>query len=143
MSLQLAYNTTDAPVTVDSAGFQIGGRSWGVVDSTDDRGKAELAEGGALRRVDEDKARASETPAVKVAVADLDRRRELAEAAKAASKEDLVEALPAEVVDGLDTGGDGLPAKADLEDAAIASGEVVEPAPKSSAKKTASRSAAK
>lgn len=139
--LKLAYNTTDAPVTVDSAGFQIGGLSWGVVDTTDVRGKAEL-DSEVLRVVDEDKARASERPEVVAAVADLDRRRELADAAKAASKEELVEALPAETVAALEVGGDGQPSKADLEDAVISTGDAPESG--KTAKKTAtSRSAAK
>jgi len=145
MSLQLAYNTTDAPVTVDSAGFQIGGRSWGVVDTTDDRGKAEI--GVSLRLVDEDKARAaaSEREDVATAVADLDRRRDLADAARSASKDELVEALPAEVVDRLEVGGDGQPSKDDLVDAAVATGEVPESTGsgrKAAKKTTTSRTAA-
>ncbi len=143
--LKLAYNTTDAPVTVDSAGFQIGGRAWGVVNTTDVRAKAEFA-AEVLVLVDEAKARASDRPEVVVAVADLDRRRELEEAAQSASKDELVEALPDETVADLEVGGDGKPAKDDLVDAAVASGHVPEAkgGSKAAAKKTTpSRDAAK
>ena len=40
-----AYNTTDAPVVVDSEGRSIGGGEWGTVETTEDAVKAALEAG--------------------------------------------------------------------------------------------------
>lgn len=49
MSFVLAYNPTDRPVIIDSAGRSLGGGEFGAVDSTDDLAKAALAEGALIR----------------------------------------------------------------------------------------------
>lgn len=140
--LKLAYNTTDSAVLVDSAGYFIGGREWGTVDSTDDIASAELA-AGRLVEADEDAAADSGNPLAFDAVRHLRERRDRLEAAKAMDKDELVEALPPEVVDALPEGATGEPAKADLVEAAAGDPSVqLDPVP---AKKstTSSRTAAK
>lgn len=114
--LKLVYNTTPGPLLVDDSGFVIGGRSWGVVDTTDPIGSAEL-DADRLVFADEDAAADSEHPEVIAALAALAERRARREAASAADKSALIDALPAEVVNGLPVGGDDLPAKADLVEA--------------------------
>lgn len=142
MTLKIAYNTTETPALVDAAGYQIGGRSWGPVDSTDELARAEFA-AGRLVDVDEDLARGSEHPDLVAAVAALDARRARFDAARELDKAELVEGLDAERVEAMETGGDGLPAKDDLVDATVAeataSGEDVPAAEK---KKTTTRRSA-
>lgn len=119
MTLQLAYNTTGGVVLVDELGHSIGGRDWGVVDTTDAIGKEELAT-GRLVLVDEDGAAASDRAEVKAALASLAARRQRTEEARGLDKTELMAQLPEEVVSTLPLGGDGLPAKDDLVAAAAA-----------------------
>jgi hypothetical protein len=145
MTLKLAYNTGDQPVLVDEAGYTIGARGWGVVDSTSELTKAEY-EAGRLVDASEDALAGSENEEALAAVAELGRRREALEAAQALTKDELIEALPEDVVAELPEGGDGKPAKADLVEAATADPELledVEAPPAKPAKKSTSRTAAK
>jgi hypothetical protein len=45
MTYKLAYNPTDGPVVIDTAGRMIGGRDWGAVDTTDDLTKTAVEQG--------------------------------------------------------------------------------------------------
>lgn len=141
MTLKLAYNTTDSAIVVDEAGYSIGGHEWGPYDTTDKIAGAELG-AGRLIEVDEKAARKAGNPLVDAALLALDSRKARLEQAKAADKEQLAEALDPEVLDRMDAGGDGLPAKDELVEAVVASDVTVtpEPAPK---KSTSSRTAAK
>lgn len=137
--LKIAYNTTDQSVLVDELGFTIGGRSWGVVDTTDPLGKAEL-DSGRIFLADEATLRgATDNPAAQAAVAALDERVARLEAAQGADKDDLIEALPPETVESLDVGGDGKPTKDDLVDAAVADPEADITTSTTAKKKTTSR----
>jgi hypothetical protein len=139
MTLQLAFNTTDSPVLVDSAGHTIGGHEWGVIDSTDELG----SKASGLIPADEDALAGTSNPSAKAALEQLQERRDREEAARKLDKDQLVEAVPDEVLERLPEGGDGKPAKDDLVDALVDSGEDIPQASKSTAKKTSSRSAAK
>jgi hypothetical protein len=123
MTLRLAYNTTDSVVLCDGQGFVIGGRSWGAVDTTDSIYKREFA-AGRLVECDEDAAAGSDNPDAKAAVDALRSRRDAVQAARKLSKDELIEALPDDVVEALPEGKDGKPSKDDLVDAAAASDEV-------------------
>lgn len=142
MTLRLAYNTTDSAVLVDQQGYFIGGRGWGVIDTLDPCAKRELA---ASRLVEADEAAlaaATSNVDAQAAVEALRARRAAVEAARSLSKDELVEQLPDEVVESLPTGGDGLPAKDDLVDAAVDTGadlEAKEPTKGSAKKSTSSR----
>lgn len=139
MSLTLAYNTTDSAV-VDEQGYSIGGRSWGVADKTDDQTIADY-QAGRLIDADEDAARGSSNPDVAAALSSLDQRRERLEAAKQLDKDELLELADPAVVETLEVGASGEPAKADLVEAvADSDADLPAPAPK---KSTSSRSAAK
>lgn len=120
MTLKLAFNTTDTPVLVDAQGYTIGGRSWGVVDSTDEQAQAEYA-AGRLIDADEDALAGSGNADALAAVDALQVRRDRLEAARALDKDELVAALPPEHVESMEVGGDGLPAKDDLVEAVAAS----------------------
>lgn len=120
MTLSLAFNTTDAPVLVDEAGYVIDGKGWGPVDTADPLGKAELDAGRLVPVTEKSLLAAKDNPAAQAAIAALDERRDRLEAARAQSKQELAEALPDEVLDALPVGGDGLPAKDDLVDATAA-----------------------
>lgn len=141
MTLKLAYNTTETPALVDAAGYQIGGRDWGVVDSTDDLARDGYA-AGILVDADEDALAASDNPLALAAVAALTTRRDREAAAHELSKAELVAALPPDVVGSLEVGGDGLPPKSDLVDAVVASDDPV-PAPEPETTTTSRRTAAK
>jgi hypothetical protein len=119
MTLSIAYNTTDAPVLADESGYLIDGRGWGPVDTSDPLGKAEL-EAGTLVLADEKQLAGSDNADAKDAVRRLEERRERLAAAKAQSKAELAEQVPDEVLATLPVGGDGLPAKDALVDAAAA-----------------------
>lgn len=136
--LKLAYNTTDSAV-VDEQGYTIGGRSWGVADSTDALTQADY-DAGRLINVDEDAARGATHPDVRDAVAALDARRERVEAVQALDKAELLEVADPDVVATLEVGKDGTPAKADLVEAVAGDPEAEVPAP---AKKSTRRDAAK
>lgn len=140
--LKLGYNTTDSVVLVDEGGYQIGGRSWGPVETTDTIARQELEAGRITLVDDEDAAAASTRDEVRDAVEALNTRRDRLAAAKAAKKDKLVEALPSGVVDALPAGGDGLPKKDDLVDAVVADPAVDLGADKKTPK-TTSRAAAK
>lgn len=147
MTLKLAYNPTEGPVLVDEAGYVIGGRSWGPVDSTSPLAVA-ARDAGTIVDADEDALASSDNPDVVTALAALaDRRQRLADA-QAMDKAELVAALPPEQVEAMPVGGDGLPAKAELVDAVAAADpeaaptEVPAEAPETTTT-TASRSAAK
>jgi hypothetical protein len=45
MTYKLAYNPTDSPVVIDTAGRVIGGREWGAVDTTDEVAKTAAEQG--------------------------------------------------------------------------------------------------
>lgn len=137
--LKLAYNTTDSAV-VDEQGYSIGGRSWGVADSTDANTQADY-DAGRLIDVDEDTAREATHPDVIDAVRALDARRERLEAAKGLDKDELLEVADPDVVATLEVGKDGTPAKADLVEAVAGDPEADVPAP--APKKSTSRAAAK
>lgn len=122
MSLKLAYNTTDSAVLVDEQGYTIGGRGWGVVDSTDPIAQTEF-DARRLVDADEDALAASDNPDARAAVDALRVRRERLEAARALSKDELADQLDPEQLARMETGGDGLPAKSDLVEAVAASGE--------------------
>lgn len=141
MSLKLAYNPTDCPVLADSQGYTVGGRSWGVVDSTDELTKAEY-DAGRLIDADEETLAASDNADALAAVAALQSRRERLEAARALDKNELVDALPPETVEAMDEGGDGLPSKDDLVEAVAASDVDLE-ASKTPKKSTSRRSGQK
>lgn len=51
MTFQLAYNPSDGPVVIDTAGRILGSREWGAVDTTDDTAK-QLLSTDRLIRVD-------------------------------------------------------------------------------------------
>lgn len=120
MTLQLAYNTTDSPLLVDDQGFVIGGRSWGVVDTSDPIGKAELAAGRVVL-ADEDSVGSSDRQDAKDAVAHLTQRREALSSAREMSKQELAEQLSDEQLASMPAGSDGLPSKDALVDAVAAS----------------------
>lgn len=119
MTLKLAFNTEQTPALVDSAGYQIGGFDWGVVDTTDDLAKAGL-DAGRLLEADEKVLAASDNPNALAAVAALAERRARLEEARAMSKAELVDALPAETVEAMAVGGDGMPPKDELVEAVAA-----------------------
>lgn len=85
--IQLVYNTSDTMVVVDDDGRSVGGREWGVADSTSEPVKRAL-ESGELIRADEDAARANNLPIVAV----LDERRARTEQARALDVGQLREA---------------------------------------------------
>lgn len=123
MSLKLAYNTTETPLLVDGAGFQIGGRDWGPIDPSDSFAVAELAARRIVEVSEASLEAATDNPAAVRALAALAARRERAEAAEALSKDELLERV-GDSADALPVGGDGKPAKADLVEAAVADPEV-------------------
>jgi hypothetical protein len=45
MTYKLAYNPTDGPVVIDTAGRMIGGREWGAADTTDEFAKTATEQG--------------------------------------------------------------------------------------------------
>ena len=141
MTLKIAYNNTDAPVLVDEWGYTIGGRSWGVVETTQERYQAEVA-AGRIADADADALAASENPDALAALEALQHRSEAVTAARALSKDELVAALPPEVVADLPEGGDGLPSKDDLVAAAVDNDAELPEADKK-ATTTKSRAAAK
>jgi hypothetical protein len=51
MTFHLAYNPTDGPVVIDTAGRVLGSREWGPVDAADDTAK-QLLDADRLVRVD-------------------------------------------------------------------------------------------
>lgn len=142
MTLKIAYNNTDAPVLVDEWGYTIGGRSWGVVDTTQDRYQAEV-EAGRIADADTDLLAASENPDALAAVQALQARTAAVSAARSLSKAELVEALPQEVVADLPEGGDGLPSKDDLVAAAVDNDVELPEDDKKATTTTKSRAAAK
>lgn len=153
--LTIGYNTTDISIIVDESGFSIPGRDWGVVDTLDPVGKAELDAGRLVKAKvaslaaaagDQGHPRAAEFAQVLEALEDRKQRRE---AAQALDKDELLTVV--DDPDQLPVGGDGKPSKADLVDEAVAEAtadntDVVPPAadvPETPQKKTTSRSAAK
>lgn len=153
--LTIGYNTTDISIIVDESGFSIPGRDWGVVDTLDPVGKAELDSGRLVKAkvaslaaaaADQGHPRAAEFAQVLEALEDRKQRRE---AAQALDKDELLTVV--DDPDQLPVGGDGKPSKADLVDEAVAEAtadntDVVPPAadvPETPQKKTTSRSAAK
>jgi hypothetical protein len=134
--LQLAYNTTDAPVLADDLGHVIGGRDWGTVDSTDAASKLALGT-DSLVLVDEDSIGKDANPAAVAAVERLTERRKRHDAATATQKDKLAEALEDA---GVDVDDDAT--KAELVEAAESS-DVKLTAPRKPAAKSSSARAKK
>lgn len=157
--LTIGFNHTDTPLVVDESGFTVPGHSWGVVDTLDPVGKAEL-DAGRLSKANIDRLEAAAADAehprgveIGQVLAALADRKERVAAAEALDKDELLEVV--DDADELPTGGDGKPSKADLVDEAVADAtaadeDIAAPDDEAAAestetpkKKTTSRSAAK
>lgn len=130
MTIELAYNSTDVPLVVDDEGRAIGGRSWGVVHTTEALARRSVL-AGQLVVLDDADYRDADNPDVVTALQVLDERRQRHAAAQKLPKAVLVDTVGDAVADSLPQGKDGAPFKQDLAIAAAAGdAEIPAPAPK-------------